>query len=372
MWSGCVNDAPRDVQMKHVAAELRLGSLVPVVAVPARNEEARLPRIVAALARQTILDRLDAPLAVIIVLNNTTDRSRSAIAQAASSCPQLEVQVLDVVFPPEDAHVGSARRMAMERAARRRPQGVVLTTDADAAPMDDWIETNLRAIRDGADIVGGRILGDPAEEALLGAAFLRRASLHGRHATLRDELAALIDPIDHDPWPRHHDHTGGSLVVRASVYRVVGGLDPAPFREDTAFVSKVRAAGFHLRHPLDVCVTVSARTQGRAKGGMADCLSTWMRENAEGAPVLVESPTAVERRLLRRQAIRKTALMPPREACLALEALGIPSDGALSAAALIERHAADDLAAPATRLATEAIAALERRIAVLRRRPDAA
>ena len=100
------------------------------------------------------------------------------------------------------------------------------------SPADSWVEANLKAIAAGADIVGGCIVGDPDEEARLGPGFLHRARLHARYGELRDELAALIDPLDHDPWPRHHDHTGGSLAVRSSVYRAVGGMDAVPFRED--------------------------------------------------------------------------------------------------------------------------------------------
>lgn len=353
--------------------EMELTSrLIPIVAVPARNESEFLPRHLAALARQSVLVHLGAPLAVVVVLNNTTDGSRPVLEQAAGRFPQLDLRILDVVFPLDAAHVGTARRLAMETAARLAPAGVILTTDADAVPADDWIEANLRAVAAGADLVGGRILGDPAEEARLGPAFLRRARLHGRYAALRDELAALLDPLDHDPWPRHHDHTGASLAVLTSVYRAVGGLDPLPCREDVAFVSKARAAGFRLRHAPDVVVTVSARVQGRARGGMADCLSRWLREDAEGAPALVEAPDAIERLLLRRRALRETGAMGPAQARLALAALGVDPEDAPPLAALIERHAADDLDAPATAPASEAITVLEARIAQLRRRADAA
>lgn len=350
--------------------------LNPVVAIPARDEEALLPRLIAALGRQTVLDALPRPLAVVIVLNNTTDRSRIAAQAAAALFPRLRVTIEDIVYPSDRAHVGSARRHAMELSAEAEPAGVILTTDADAAPCDTWVEANLNAIAGGADIVGGRIVGDPDEEARLGPGFLRRAALHARYGELRDELAALIDPLAHDPWPRHHDHTGGSLAVRTSVYRHVGGMDAVPFREDVAFVSKVRAAGFRLVHPLDVVVTVSARTHGRAKGGMADCLTSWIRAEAEGAPVFFECPTAVEASLRRRKALRDLAGMQPAAERNALRALGIGpavagTDSRLIAA-LIERHASDDLDAPATVPALAAIAALADRIASLRGISDAA
>ena len=54
---------------------------------------------------------------------------------------------------------------------------------------------------------------------------------------------------------------------------VVGGT--------TQFDFAATAAGTYR-----VAVTVSARTEGRAAGGMADCLSAWMRAEAEGRPAL--------------------------------------------------------------------------------------
>jgi len=264
----------------------------------------------------------------------------------------------------------------MERAAEVAPGGVILTTDADAVPPGTWIEANLDAVAAGADIVGGRIVGDPEEEARLGPGFQRRAALHARYGALRDELAALIDPLAHDPWPRHHDHTGGSLAVRASVYRRVGGMEAVSFREDLAFVSRVRAAGFLLVHPLDVVVTVSARTRGRAKGGMAACLSDWLQQEAQGRPVLLECPAAVEDRLRRRKALRDLLGAEAPTARRILRSLGIRSAIAgtdqPSIAALIERHGADDPDAPATMHALAAIAALAERITALRGIPDAA
>lgn len=328
--------------------------LLPTVAIPARNEEDLLPRLVAALGRQTVLDHLAAPLDVIVVLNNTTDGSLRALKHAAALSPRLRLTVENATYPPDRAHVGTARARAMDLAAEASPAGVILTSDADAVPSRTWIEANLSAIDAGADIVGGRIVGDPGEEAQLGAGFQRRAGLYARCRALCDELAALVDPLPHDPWPRHSDHTGGSLAVRTEVYRAVGGMEPLPFREDVGFVSRVRAAGFLLRHPLEVEVTVSARTVGRAKGGMADCVAAWLSDEAAGVPVLVECPFAVEARLRRRRRLRDSA------------------GGGPAAAALVEGSGLDGLDAPATVPALAAIVALTERLASLRGIADAA
>ena len=339
----------------------------PVIAVPARNEEKRLPRLLGALATQEGISGRTLP--VVVVLNNCTDGSWAAVAAAASAYPQLSVEVLDVNFAAAEAHVGSARRLAMDTAYSLCPDpaaGVLLTTDADAVPEPDWVATNLRHIAEGADLVGGLIIGDPLEEAQLGPGFRRRAQAHAAYSRLADQLASLLDPIPHDPWPRHHDHTGASLALRADVYAAVGGLPVLPRREDVALVSKVREAGYRLRHPLDVRVNVSARLVGRATGGMADCLKEWMREEAAGNPVLVEDPAAIAERLERRRMLRAlgSASTAEREATAA--ALGFAPeafctiDGTeFSATRLIERLAHDELDAAATMPVEFAITVLE-------------
>ncbi len=351
----------------------------PVIAVPARNEEARLPRLISALSRQTVLACLSAPLPVILALNNTTDRSRAVAREAVKQAGDaLRLIIVEARFATPRAHAGSARRLATERAAREPSCDVMLTTDADAEPADDWVESNLRAIHEGADIVGGRIMADPREEDRLGQAFQARARAYARYAALRDELAALLDPLPWDPWPRHHDHTGASLAVRADVYRAVGGLDPLALREDVAFVAKVRSAGFRLRHAPDVAVTVSARTRGRARGGMADCLRGWVTAEERGEPLLVECPAAIEERLLRRRVLRELQGASPLAVRQRLRAMGIAGRGGGRAAsciaipALIERFAADDLDAAGTVPVGRAIAILQRRIDQLRESAHAA
>ena len=342
-----------------------LRPFVPVVAVPARNEADRIPALMDALARQSWL-RSGRRLPVVVALNNCTDSSAEALAKAAAAHGALDVTALDVTFPPVDAHVGSARRLALETAwtlAGRSPSTVLVTTDADARPAADWVEANLRAIADGADLVGGHIVGDADEEERLGPAFLTLSSKHLRYAAMADRLAALVDPLPHDPLPRHGDHTGASLAVRGPVYDAVGGLPPLPFREDLAFVSKVRSAGYRLRHAPDVRVKVSARLVGRAPGGMADCLREWIAEAEEHRPHLVEAPASTLRRLERRRMIRGLATADAATRRGTLRAFGLPDAPAFDnaeIAALVERLVPDEPDAAATTPVDLAIAEIER------------
>lgn len=249
------------------------------------------------------------------------------------------------------------------------PAGAILTTDADAVPAENWIEANLRSIGAGADLVGGRIVGDRYEEEALGPGFLRRARMYATYADLCDELAAIIDPLDHDPWPRHRDHTGASLAVRNDVYRSVGGMDPLPFREDIGFVRKVQRSGFLLCHPKDVTVTVSARTIGRAQGGMADCLRNWIDQEEAGEPVLLECPRSVERRLILRRRLRSLEGSSPERVLKKLDDLGLRAEELGSqptVANLLAQFAADDHDVRGTVPASLAIAQLEQMIAMRR------
>lgn len=327
---------------------------LPTVAVPARDEEARLPALLVALAGQTWLARNQGPLPVTVALNNCTDRSAAVVMEAQARHPRLRINLFEATLPTGAAHVGTARRRAMDEAWEsldHHPNAVILTTDADATPEPEWVEANLRAVAAGADAVGGLIIGDPEEEAQLGVGVLLRAGRQGRYAGLADQLAALIDPLVHDPWPRHRDHTGASLAVRAQAYAAVGGLPALPFREDLALVRRLRKASFLLVHPLDVRVGVSARLDGRAPGGMADCLRGWMRDAAEGRPHLVEAPADIVARLHSRRALRLTE--------------------GVAAGAAIERFAADDPDAAGVMPVDEAILALEALIAGLEVRADA-
>lgn len=343
----------------------------PIVAIPARNEEERLPQLLHALAHQKGISR-GISLPVVVILNNCTDRSAAVAAAEAARSPLLAIDIIEVEFADDDAHVGSARRLAMEQAAlsfNGVANGVILTTDADAVPPPNWVAANLRAIADGADIVGGRICGDPNEERELGQEFCERAAAYLAYSALKDHLASLVDPLPYDPWPRHWDHTGASLALRADVYREVGGLRPLPRREDLDLVTRVRAAGYKLRHAPEVVVRVSARLNGRAQGGMADCLKSWIRDVADGHPVLVEDPTRILQRLVRRRQIRDLGALPAEDRRAAAQKLGFDAsliadmvEGQLSPVALIERIAADDPDAPATVPAEVAMTVLERHI----------
>ena len=106
-----------------VATLIRQGMLTAVVAIPVRNEEARIGACLQALAEQVNVD--PGTFGVLLLLNNCTDDTAGAVAAQRVPFP---IKVIERVHP--QASAGWARRAAMQEAAawlrsvsmqRRRP-----------------------------------------------------------------------------------------------------------------------------------------------------------------------------------------------------------------------------------------------------------
>lgn len=269
-----------------------------VVAIPARDERDHLGACLAALARGTEL-----PDAVVVLLNNCVDGSADVIG---SMDLPFRVVADEVTFPKHWAHAGWARKLAMDRAARLAGgRGVVLCTDADAMPAPGWLAANLAAIAAGADAVAGRIELHPGEQETIPLALRDDDARECAYAALLNEIDHLIDPDPADPWPRHDQHSGASIAATVAAYRACGGVPPLRLGEDRGLFDALRRTGARIRHAPDVVVTVSARTEGRAPGGMADTIKRRLTcPDAEIDPRLEPASDAF-RRAQRRAAERR-------------------------------------------------------------------
>ncbi len=270
-----------------------------VIAVPAHNEAERLPACLAALAAQ----RNTPPAEIVVLLNNCADGSADVVRRFAAGAP-MRVHPIIRHLPPARAFAGTARRLAMAHAARiAGPEGVLLTTDADAVAPPDWLAGNLRAIAAGADAVAGRAVIDPLEAKLIPAALHEADARECAYGALLDEIASLLDPDPADPWPRHDEHNGASIAVRVATWARVGGIPAKRLGEDRAFLAALRHADARLRHAPEVWVTVSGRTEGRAKGGMADT----MLRRMSAADVMLDDRLEGAREAARRARLRRSA-----------------------------------------------------------------
>ncbi len=265
-----------------------------VVAVPAKDERDHLPRCLMALAGGTVL-----PHAAFVLLNNCRDDSAAVVA--ALDLP-FDVAARSVTLAPSLAHAGWARRLAMDGAADLAgAAGVVLCTDADAMPTRGWLAANLREIAAGADAVAGMAELHPGEEDLIPPALRDDDARECAYAAQLNEMDWLLDADPADPWPRHDQHSGASIAVTVRAYRAAGGVPPLRLGEDRGLFDALRRIDARIRHAPDVVVTVSARTEGRAAGGMADTIRRRMTcPDAELDARLEPAADAFRRASLRR------------------------------------------------------------------------
>ena len=282
------------------------------VIIPARNEEASLPRTLEALRKQVYCDGRPfdtATYEVLLLLNNCTDGSAAVAEDYGRVHPDFRLLVEQREFDPADAHVGTARRLLMDAAcARLAGQGgrtcVILSTDADTVVAPDWIARNRLHIEFGAEVVGGVINLFPQEiEALdegTRAAYLRDRRLQ----QLVARLEALLDPDPADPWPRHLEHFGASLGCTCDVYLRAGGMPAVKPLEDVAFVDALRKVGARIRHAVDVHIFTSARLDGRAEVGLSGQLRHWQADCAAGLPHTVDSAAWLAHRFRTLRALR--------------------------------------------------------------------
>ena len=234
--------------MRHSPVEIEVIGIV----VPARNEEARLPRCLAALesAAASVRAADDAAPAVraIVVVDGSTDRT----LRVAQEWPDVEVVTSDA------GRVGAARRAGVQHLLRTTARGGtdpgrvwIANTDADSAVPTDWLSEQLSHARSGVELLLGTVRPDPQELAagLLAAWRLRHLIADG------------------------HPHVhGANLGVRGDSYLAAGGFPDVATHEDVLLSAAVRRAGGLVLSTGSSPVLTSGRTTGRAPAGMASYL----------------------------------------------------------------------------------------------------
>ena len=129
---------------------------------------------------------------------------------------------------------------------------------------------------------------------------MREAFLH----RIEDEIDGLADPDPADPWPRHQQHSGASIAMRADILRAAGGAPHVANGEDRALIERLRLVDAGIRHAPDITVRVSGRLDGRASGGMAAALKRRSHQRDELTDDRLEPAVDAYRRVLAKVRLR--------------------------------------------------------------------
>lgn len=280
-----------------------------IVAIPVRDEETRI-----AACLKALLDQRDLTgralgsnrFGIVLLLNNCRDRTMETSLRVLVS-GRIPFLVINVTLSEPFSNAGFARGLAMETAAQwlereNRSDGVLLTTDADSRVSTDWIARNIAAIDAGCGAAAGEVALDSAEANLLPERLIRRNLDERAYEQALLALSALVDPVDHDPWPNHRMSSGASFAITLQAYRKIGGLPRMPTGEDRALSEALLQHDIPIRHDPEIVVTTSARLHGRARGGAADTLRLRCEHpTMPGDAALEPLPNAIRRYFWRRR-----------------------------------------------------------------------
>ena len=283
------------------------------VAIPAYNEEDGITATLQALATQVepsgrTLD--PARYEVLLFANNCHDATVPLARKFAAAYPAFRLRVIEARLEPPHAHVGAARRLVMDEACRRllslgKGRGVIASTDGDTRVTPTWAAGILDEVARGADAVGGRILSTPEEVTNLEPGTRLYYRRDCAYRVLRAAYDHALDPVPHNPWPRHFQYFGASLAVTAETYLAAGGLPVVHCLEDMAFEKALHRLDVRLRHSPQVSVQTSLRCSGRVCVGLSWTLNKWTEAARTGEPLLVESADAIRRASLDRRTLRE-------------------------------------------------------------------
>lgn len=234
------------------------------VVVPANDEEDRITACLATIAAAA--DHAGLPVVTCVV----ADRCRDATAERAAAMGA------DVVVNTLPRRIGAVRNIGVRRVMARLGAATeriwLLSTDADTLVPPTWVFDHLRHAGAGAHAVAGAVdLDDP--DRLPPDVLAQYSALVAR---------GIAGPT--------HDHVyAANLGVRADAFGQVGGFPAVVCGEEHALLRRLRGAGLRVVSPTDVRARTSARTEGRAHGGLADLLATLARTGDRAHPLAAES-----------------------------------------------------------------------------------
>jgi len=197
------------------------------VVIPHYNDLAHLDACLAALGRQTGLDR---------------ERFEIIVADNNSACGIAEVEKVAAgrarVILAAEQGAGPARNAGVAEA-----NGSILAfTDSDCVPAPEWLASGVRALAD-YDLVGGRVI----------TSVSKPVGMNGVEAFER------VFAFDNESYVKRKGFTGsGNLFCRAETFAAVGGFKTV-MSEDREWSIRATGMGYSLGYEPNAVVEHPAR-----------------------------------------------------------------------------------------------------------------
>ncbi|ALG12120.1 glycosyltransferase [Kibdelosporangium phytohabitans] len=211
------------------------------VVVPARDERSTIRACLRGI--RSAVEALPASVTstVCVVLDRCQDDT-GTIARSMT----------DVVVNVDGYALGTVRDIGVRQSlSTPADECWILNTDADSVVPPDWIVTHLRLAERGAHAVAGDV---------------RIEDWHNLDGSVRARYREVIRGNRERVY-------GANLGIRGDVYLAVGGFGPLSTGEDQHLWDRVKLAGYQTVATERAPVVTSARTRGRARGGLADLLA---------------------------------------------------------------------------------------------------
>jgi glycosyltransferase involved in cell wall biosynthesis len=221
------------------------------VLIPARNEEALLPRCLKSVLAACSLLPVDVTFNIVVAVDSSTDRTAEIAKQMTHG--------YGIVVSTDAGVVGCARALAADTVLRRYRGPLkrcwLANTDADCSVPPTWLSDQLALADDDIEAIAGTVDVDSFAE-------------HDAGVDQRFRNSYLINPDGSHP----HVH-GANLGVRADAYVRAGGWSQLATAEDHDLWERLLHKGSRRISVGRVKVLTSGRRFGRAPFGFADALS---------------------------------------------------------------------------------------------------
>lgn len=191
-----------------------------VIAIPVCKEEKNI--IVTLRALNKAMQKAKGEGRVLLLINNHFEETKQK-ALAYGQREKIALEILEIGFIKEQTFATYARMLALDLAASLlHPRGILITTNADSQPNEDFILAHLEAINSGAALSCGTIKFNINRP--FSTLFFKEKEQENLYRALIAYFHHLLLPDPFNPWPHHTHQSSANLAIALYAYERIQGF----------------------------------------------------------------------------------------------------------------------------------------------------